>query len=116
MTDPATSSVLLQLGVGGIFAILIIDRFVAFAKSRSNNRNGKSSQSCVNHPDVKKAFLEMHDVKGATYEEKGFIKDATAAHQTQIAYLKSIDLANRQTASEAAKQTGLLEKITEKIR
>ena len=53
-------TVLMQLGVGGIFAVLVIRSFVDFAKAMKKNGNGHSSGT-ETEKDIKAIVIDTND-------------------------------------------------------
>ena len=97
---------LTQLGIGGIFALLIIREVLTFLKAKKENgKNGAAGERSVEYWQQQFGLVIDHSINTNV---KGRIDALHAGHLALLAELKSAQLSSRETTT---KMIGLLERI-----
>lgn len=102
------TKLILQLGVGGIFAIVILVVVFKFLKNgfgkQKNFASGTNNPRCVHMPEVRTAIDNTLLSKETTERVEDKVDDLQKDSTVQTTHLKII-------SDQAGKQTALLEKL-----
>lgn len=79
---------ILDLGVGGVFAIVLIDRVLNWAIKFKNGKNGKERPRCVYSPEVKDALLNNILTRGSMDRVEKHMESLSKSSLIQTTLLK----------------------------